>query len=550
MFTLRQVLRTLVTVAVPALLSVAVNRFFPKKEEVTPPNQFLPVLKDIGFVPQTFPVTYRFDEAADFDNYERVHNVTTGTPDTTAVLLNWARFPNTLLITSLLCGPWLEDTIAEVVIWNNSPRQLSYEQDLKITGCRRSKLRIINAPGNMYFQGRFLACAGASTPYCFIQDDDYLIRPEIIKALRTRIEESAGPHAIHLLPPHEHLSSALRETHVPKSDSSHISDIHTSFAWLGHGTMMHRTKSEEFLALLRRLRVPQDEMKMADNYFAILGNRVPETWFDQDFGLGGGHAFTVGSDGEERNKKHILRAAEYLDSLAKCGAASCDQAELNATPARVKVPYTSLAAHPLPSSWTRAACRGAACVLETNIRVLPANIAHASNSINRILSLEAQNLAVIGEEGKQRYETYPLSHAVDTRPDTAFQSFGDGKEGDTVVLDILADISSVHEWQTVEMVLLVDRDTEKLLQASTFASSADGEHWREASQRPICDDTKLLAGEAGAPGTRGALRECSIQMVVASTALHLRATGRYFRIRLTEDRPERWSLHEMWLRGL
>lgn len=70
--------------------------------------------------------------------------------------------------------------------------------------------------------------------------------------------------------------------------------------------MMHRTKTEEFLALLRRLRVPPDEMKMADNYFAILSNRVPETWFDQDFGLGGGHAFTVGSDGEERNKKHIV----------------------------------------------------------------------------------------------------------------------------------------------------------------------------------------------------------------------------------------------------
>lgn len=29
----------------------------------------------------------------------------------------------------------------------------------------------------------------------------------------------------------------------------------------------------------------------------------------------------------------------------------------------------------------------------------------------------------------------------------------------------------------MEMVLLVDRDTEKILQASTFASSADGEHW-------------------------------------------------------------------------
>ena len=42
-------------------------------------------------------------------------------PDTTAIILNWSRFENVKLIASLLCGPWLNDIIFQVVIWNNNP---------------------------------------------------------------------------------------------------------------------------------------------------------------------------------------------------------------------------------------------------------------------------------------------------------------------------------------------------------------------------------------------------------------------------------------------
>ena len=88
------------------------------------------MLADIDFVPRTLPVTYRGD-ISDFDAYQRVsvlHNATTaGKPDVTAVELNWSRFPNVMLIASLLCSPWLEGTIADVFIWNNSPRRLTYE---------------------------------------------------------------------------------------------------------------------------------------------------------------------------------------------------------------------------------------------------------------------------------------------------------------------------------------------------------------------------------------------------------------------------------------
>jgi len=48
-------------------------------------------------------------------------------PDVTAVILNWSRLSNVVQIASLLCGPWLEDVVAEIVVWNNNPREISFQ---------------------------------------------------------------------------------------------------------------------------------------------------------------------------------------------------------------------------------------------------------------------------------------------------------------------------------------------------------------------------------------------------------------------------------------
>ncbi|KAF8481877.1 hypothetical protein DFH94DRAFT_411603 [Russula ochroleuca] len=105
------------------------------------------------------------------------------------------------------------------------------------------------------------------------------------------------------------LYSDLRTVYARDSNST----LHTSFSWLGHGTIMHRSLASEFLLLLELLNCSREEVKMADNYFSILRNHPLETWFDQGIELGGGQAFTVGSEGHERNKKHI--AGYYLDNL-------------------------------------------------------------------------------------------------------------------------------------------------------------------------------------------------------------------------------------------
>ena len=70
--------------------------------------------------------------------------------------------------------------------------------------------------------------------------------------------------------------------------------------------MLHRTEAVDFLALMGALHASDEEMKMADNYFTILRNRVPEIWFDQGVELGGGQPFTVGVEGDERNIRHIV----------------------------------------------------------------------------------------------------------------------------------------------------------------------------------------------------------------------------------------------------
>lgn len=83
-------------------------------------------------------------------------------------------------------------------------------------------------------------------------------------------------------------------------------NIHTGFAWLGHGTLVKRYRVVQFLSLLRHLNLSETELKMADNYFTLLSNTLPEVWFDQGIELGGGQPFTVGSEGEDRNRRHIV----------------------------------------------------------------------------------------------------------------------------------------------------------------------------------------------------------------------------------------------------
>ncbi|KAG0702714.1 hypothetical protein DFH29DRAFT_776894, partial [Suillus ampliporus] len=443
-------------------------------------------------------------------------------PDVTAVVLNWSRLPNVVRIASLLCGPWLEDVIAEIVVWNNSPREISYQTFAK-TGCPSEKLRIYNSPQNAYFQARYIACEQATTRFCFLQDDDYLITPEIIRTLHARALGTPD-HSIHLLPSHEVLSSQLRTVVTSYG-------AHTSPAWLGHGTILPRTGASEFLALLYHLNASEDEMKMADNYFTILNNRIPEIWFDQGIELGGGQPFSVGMEGDERNKIHIIKACQYLDTLLSAVRAS-SQEELPFIEVDTVTPAS-------PHQIFQAPCLGASCLLQTNIRLLPSDMKAEAHSTGDIFMQESRSRRSLGEDAVDHYLRFPPSQAVDGRPDTAFRSPLPAQPGDFVSLDMLSRMGSAAF--AVEMALLVTRETVDILRQSLFESSADAVNWVTSTHALVCEETELneLRDFGSAPSK---LQECKVQSQETN--------HRFFRMSLQVDipSPAHWMIYDFWIR--
>ncbi|KAL1740839.1 hypothetical protein HDZ31DRAFT_46669 [Schizophyllum fasciatum] len=259
-------------------------------------------------------------------------------PDTTAVVLNWSRLPNVIRIASLLCDESLDDVVAS---------------DFALTGCPAPKLKIHNSPENLYFQARFLACSKATTEFCFIQDDDYMVWPPVVQSLHARMIDS-DVRGIHLLPPHEHLSSTLQTVIAPPN-------IHTRFAWLGHGAMIRRSLSTEFLRLLAYLKANDEQHKMADNYYTILSNTFAEIWFDQGYELGGGQPFTVGTEGDLRNQRHIASAVQMLDQIFAGEPSPCTRG----------VTYVDCSTGVDMPKFTYAPCKSTSCIFQTNIQILP-----------------------------------------------------------------------------------------------------------------------------------------------------------------------------------
>ncbi|RDB28783.1 hypothetical protein Hypma_015894 [Hypsizygus marmoreus] len=447
----------------------------------------------------------------------------TQVPDTTAVILNWSRLPDVRRIVALLCGSSLDQTIAAIIVWNNSPQKLT-EHDF--VACPKGKLTIRNSPSNLYFQARFIACSQASTHYCFIQDDDYLVWPEIIQAVHAYIKRSTSL-GVYLLPPHEKLSSDLRAISVG-------SDVHTSFAWLGHGALIPRARAIQFLALMNWFNASDEELNMADNYFTILSNTFVETWFDQGVELGGGQPFTVGSEGEERNRRHILRATDMLESIVASNDTSCSQ--VSEIP---DLPYIQRGLQLDPPQVFRAPCLGSACLLETTINILPETVQHAASSASEMFALETANKKRIGVARMTHYLSHSPSNAVDGNPETAFCSFDNAKPGDMISLDVFT--SQGLELQHVELAFLVDVPTESILRASVFeVGNAGNRAVSTISYELVCVDTGIV------PPDRDFrfLRECSIQMLPSIDI----AGAHVFRARLQKEMNQNWCIHEVWLR--
>ncbi|KAL4069838.1 hypothetical protein V8B97DRAFT_640234 [Scleroderma yunnanense] len=438
----------------------------------------------------------------------------------TAIVLNWSRLDNVVRIASLLCDESLQDIIAEVFIWNNSPQELNYEVR-SCCGCPKAKLRLYNSPRNLYFYARFLACTQARTPFCFVQDDDYLVLPQIVRSLEYRITNSPQT-VLHLLPAHEHLSSRLRTVTTS-------SGVHTGFAWLGHGTMLSKKRALDFVSLLRFLDMPQDEVQMADNYFTILGNQIPEIWFDHGIELGGGQPFTIGQEGHERNQRHIKKACAYLDRLVSAmhGISQPTTLEVH--------PFVEVTTGIAQWSINRTPCLASLCLLETNVHLLDDEPPRGHIAAD-LMTFEEQYFRT-NPETLFTYTRYSLSRAVDGIPATEFRSPSSARRGEYVMLDIL---SAVVPWDAeVELVFLIPWTSEEILRNSDFQSSVDGEDWISSRSPLICRSTS--ASNVVTLGYQSDyLVECNVQMAEGN--------ARFFKATLELDASVAWAISEVWLR--
>lgn len=69
-----------------------------------------------------------------------------------AVILNWSRFRNFVLIVSSMCDPSLRDVISEIIVWNNSPQGISAEVSKRVDGF--TNYAMPNSPSELTERGR------------------------------------------------------------------------------------------------------------------------------------------------------------------------------------------------------------------------------------------------------------------------------------------------------------------------------------------------------------------------------------------------------------
>lgn len=134
--------------------------------------------------------------------------------------------------------------------------------------------------------------------------------PNIIRNINAffKLSLDQTPQAIHLSPPHEHLTSDLRTVFDFQSGRR------TTFAWVGYGTYLGRSVVLGFITRFQSFLPTEEERKMADNYFSILGTHRTEIWFEDGLELGGGQPFTVGQEGHLRNLMHIVRSVSHFSA--------------------------------------------------------------------------------------------------------------------------------------------------------------------------------------------------------------------------------------------
>ena len=215
----------------------------------------------------------------------------------TVVLMSWKRPENIIKLLSYFADI---EHVSEVVVWNNNVdkplRNLRFDK-------ARYSLIVHNSPLNLNTLGRWTACAELATnPLCFFIDDDFL--PTMFKHLL--MSYNRAPNTLHAATNPITFFNNLRWG-IEDSERG----IHTSFSWVGSGSIVSRKMASEFVK--KTVVLSEKDRNVCDNAFSYFTNQYPSQMMAQlDIGdLGQDNAFSVGKVLDELQEARI-RAIEAL----------------------------------------------------------------------------------------------------------------------------------------------------------------------------------------------------------------------------------------------
>ncbi|KAG0001619.1 hypothetical protein BGZ65_003330 [Modicella reniformis] len=342
---------------------------------------------------------------------------TDGANMTTAILLNWSRLDSLKEIVDHLCPLVM---FKEVMIWNN---KVDVHLEEKMFNC--PKVRVYNSPDNLFFVARYMACAMASSPYCYFQDDDWKIfylRSMYANFLRF-------PQFLHT----DTNSDVWALTNWRWCFFEAEVDMHACFSWLGTGSMATRENVVKFLKLSSIAEMDPLEFAYGDMYFSTFLNQVPyqlENYLMELVDPAKDQAaFSKGSEGKTRNKLYMHKAAQKLWEGLKRNDPAFEREELHPTYLERDV---------------RSPCADDRCLVISNKHPFPDV---RMFRYRPYIDIEESEKIHFHYQDPTTYILYPFSKAVDGIDETAYKSTEPIVQGDYIGIDMLLPVYRKIEYR-------------------------------------------------------------------------------------------------------
>ncbi|CAM0136187.1 hypothetical protein VKS41_005419 [Umbelopsis sp. WA50703] len=371
-----------------------------------------------------------------------------GRGQATAILLNWSRLENMKIIIEHLCQ---YDMFQNIMVWNNNGAVNLTSSMLATPGCPSSKILIYNSPGNMHFIARYMACAMARTPYCYFQDDDWMIQH-----LRSMYANFLRfPHLVHT----DTNADVYSLTNWKWCFYHNPDDLHTCFSWVGTGAFASRENVVKFLKLAAVTEMDPLEFAYGDMYFTTYMNQPPYQIQNDLQELPQENAFSAG-DGRIRNKIYMHKALVRMLDHLKADSNDFQRAEVAPT---------------LYERDVRAPCHDDKCLMLTNRHAFPDVRLFRYTPVVNISESERIHDDYYNSD---YFIAHPYSHAVDGNDGTAWRTMTNIKSGDYFGLDLLLPIPVQVKYR-----LVIAQPSEYFV-STEIQTSANGKTWVTLNPKP------------------------------------------------------------------